>query len=320
MIVKPRIRSRLLAFVAFGVFCLGSSSSLSAGELAERIMGYFPGKWIIKTADGDVGGEVEWSRVAGGKAVSGSGKQEGQPSFSMAGWDAEKELWIHNWFESDGTHGYLEVESFADGVYKGKAVITSGDGKVASGPWQNKILDKNSFEITTPSIQGGIEKSYWFRADANETPRHVKDAIGRLVGEWSCETTVDGETVKWELECQWSPDESSITYNWSGTDIVTGQTNSGSGILGWDAVKQLVVELEIDADGSTYRSTHHILENGDWTSPTKGSTIIDGKRVHVESHRVFTWPSNDEWRGRDTKRMIDGVPVEETTTVCKRKN
>jgi hypothetical protein len=126
--------------------------------------------------------------------------------------------------------------------------------------------------------------------------------------------------VEWEAELRWSPDESSITYSWSGTDVVTGQENSGSGILGWDAVKQLVVELEIDADGSTYRSTHHILENGDWTSPSKGSTIVDGKRVQIESYRVFTWPSgDDEWRVRDTKRIIDGVPAEDTTSVCKRK-
>ena len=106
---------------------------------------------------------------------------------------------------------------------------------------------------------------------AQEMPGHVKKAIGRLVGQWSCETTVDGEKVTWDLECRWSPDESSVIYSWSGTDIVTGKPNSGSGILGWDAVKQLVVELEIDSDGSTYRSTHHILENGEWRSPTKGS-------------------------------------------------
>ena len=198
-------------------------------------------------------------------------------------------------------------------------MITSGDGEVASGPWQNKILDKDSFEITMPSIEGGTEKSCWFRANANGMPKYVKDAIGRLVGQWSCETKVDGETVKWEVECRWSPDESSISYNWSGTDIVTGQENSGSGILGWDAVKQLVVELEIDADGSTYRSTHHILENGDWTSPTKGSTIVDGKRVQIESYRVFTWPSKDEWRGRNTNRIVDGVPAEDTSSVCRRK-
>lgn len=153
---------------------------------------------------------------------------------------------------------------------------------------------------------------------AQEMPTHVKKVIGRLVGQWSCETTVDGKKVTWDLKCHWSPDESSVMYSWSGTDIVTGKPNSGSGILGWDAVKQLVIELEIDSDGSTYRSTHHILENGEWRSPTKGSTMIEGKPVHVESYRVFKWPSDDEWHGTSTDKMIDGKPQSDDTSICRR--
>ena len=154
---------------------------------------------------------------------------------------------------------------------------------------------------------------------AQEMPSYVKKAIGRLVGQWSCETMVEGKKVTWDLECHWSSDESSVIYSWAGTDIVTGKPNSGSGILGWDAVKQLVVELEIDADGSTYRSTHHILESGEWRSPTKGSTIVDGKPVHVESYRVFKWPSDDEWHGKSTDKMIDGKPQPDDTSVCRRR-
>ena len=164
-----------------------------------------------------------------------------------------------------------------------------------------------------------LMSSFVSQAGAQAIPPHVKDAITKLVGEWTCETEIDGKKSPWEFFCQLSPDETSVTYYWSGTDIHTGKKNSGSGILGWDATKQLVVELEIDADGTTFSSTHHILENGEWRSPTVGSTMIDGKPVHLESLRFFTFTGDGEWHGRDTNRMLGGKPQPDSVSVCKRK-
>ncbi len=121
------------------------------------------------------------------------------------------------------------------------------------------------------------------------------------------------------MVCRWSLDKTALTYDWSGTDFITGEKNSGAGILGWDAVKQMVVELEIDADGSTFKSTHHNLKNGNWRSPTKGSMIIDGKPIQLKSLRFFDWKSNDEWHGTTKNRMLDGKPKPDVTTIVKQK-
>lgn len=155
-------------------------------------------------------------------------------------------------------------------------------------------------------------------ASGQEMPDHVKQSLGKLTGEWTSETTAEGRKSSWVFECHWAPDESAVLYHWSGQDMITGKANSGSGMLGWDAAKQLVVELEIDSDGSTYRSTHHILETGEWRSPTTGSTVVDGKTVHVEMYRHFEFPTDDEWRGKCFNIMVDGKPQADTVTVSKK--
>ena len=156
--------------------------------------------------------------------------------------------------------------------------------------------------------------------EAQSIPPHVRKAIAQLAGDWTCETEIDGKKNSWELHCQLTPDKTSVTYQWSGKDINTGKQNSGSGILGWDGVKQLVVELEIYVDGTTYRSTHHILKSGKWRSPTVGSTFVDGKPVHTESLREFTFSDDGKiWRGRDINRILDGKPLPDAATICRRK-
>jgi hypothetical protein len=130
---------------------------------------------------------------------------------------------------------------------------------------------------------------------------------------------VDGKKSSWEITCKWSADNKCVTYYWSGTDILTGKPNSGSGIVGWDAAKQTIIEQEIDADGSTFSATHQILENGEWRSPTKGTSIIDGKPVELASIRVFELKSDKELVVTGTKRMVGGKPAPNDVSVCKRK-
>ena len=66
-------------------------------------------------------------------------------------------------------------------------------------------------------------------------------------------------------------------------------------MLGWDAARQIVVEHEIGADGSTFHGTHHISKDGSWISPYEGSTVVDGKPVFFESYRKIAFASQDEW-------------------------
>ena len=90
-------------------------------------------------------------------------------------------------------------------------------------------------------------------------------------------------------------------------------------VLGWDAAKQLAVELEIDSDGSTFKSTHQISESGQWLIPTEGTSMVDGKPLHVESFRVLTLKSNDEWEVTGTHRVIGGKPAPHDVSKMRRK-
>jgi hypothetical protein len=157
------------------------------------------------------------------------------------------------------------------------------------------------------------------QASAQSAPPHVEKAVAKLIGEWTAESNIDGEIFRWEVSIKPSPNGKSILYFWKGTDIVSGQESSGTGIIGWDAGKQLPYEVDLEADGAVYRSTHRITESGEWTSATEGTSVVDGKPVHVESYRVFKFKSNDEFTVIEGHRVIDGKPASDAVSVFKRK-
>jgi len=109
------------------------------------------------------------------------------------------------------------------------------------------------------------------------------------------EHTVGGKSTQSEIVVKWANDESVLVFTWKGTDPLSGKKTSSTGILGWDAAKRLVVEYEIDEDGSTFHGTHHIAKDGTWFSPYQGSVVVDGKPQYFESHRTFKFVSEDQW-------------------------
>ncbi len=152
--------SRCLA-IAVGVCVVFSVNSVSAEDIPTRILKYFPGKWAMKSAA--MNGTVQWRIVAGGKAIAGAGKHEGgEESFSMAGWDLSKKAWVHSWFTSDGSSGYLEISKFEKDTYVGKGRSVDAEGNTVSGAWRNKIIDENHFEITQETDEGPVV-SKWER-------------------------------------------------------------------------------------------------------------------------------------------------------------
>lgn len=136
-------------------------SSASAEDIAARSLNYFPGKWVMKTAEGT--GTVQWKKVAGGTAIAGAGQDDnGIKSHSMAGWDSSKKAWLHSWFSSDGSSGCLEITKFEKDTYIGTGRSVDAEGKTVTGPWRNKIIDNDHFEITHETEQRPIV-SKWER-------------------------------------------------------------------------------------------------------------------------------------------------------------
>jgi hypothetical protein len=133
------------------------------------------------------------------------------------------------------------------------------------------------------------------QALAQGMPDHVRGALGKLVGHWQMVLEDGDKKAVSEIDIKWANDKSVILFTWKGTDFTSGRKTSSTGIIGWDAVRQVVVEHEIGADGSTFHGTHHIAKDGTWVSPHEGSMVVDGKPVFFESHRKIVFVSKDKW-------------------------
>ena len=152
-----------------------------------------------------------------------------------------------------------------------------------------------------------------------EMPEHVRDALTKLVGDWKITTTIGDETIEWELSCNWSPTKDAIVYSWEGPDYVTQEPNTGTGIIGWDAAKQMAVEFETEGNGTVFTATHYISEKGEWTSPTKATGVTKDGTVYVEVQRTLLFEGDDVLIIHGKHRIINGKKVPDERSVFKRK-
>lgn len=130
---------------------------------------------------------------------------------------------------------------------------------------------------------------------ANQMPKHIMEALKQMTGQWAVETVVDGVTKVSEVDIEWAIEGSALRIARKGADAQGNMSATGTGIMGWDAARKLVVEYEINADGTTSHATHHVSQDGTWLSPISGIRLLDGKQVFYEEERVIEFKSNDEW-------------------------
>lgn len=140
---------------------------------------------------------------------------------------------------------------------------------------------------------------------AQGMPKTVKQQLGKLVGEWTIESRIEGTTAQAKLTSRWSPHEDCIVWHWSGTDAVSGTESTMTGMLGWDGLKERVFERGFSADGQTFTASHNISEKA-WRSPTKGTVLMDGTLKESKSLRVFEWKSDDVLVITQRNRELDG--------------
>lgn len=135
--------------LAIALFVGMLNSFCAAQDMVPQMLKYFPGKWEITSGGGNPAGQADWRLAAGGKVIAGPGvSQTGAESFAMAGWDANKKEWVHTWYEGDGTHGRITVTQFKDNTYEGTLYYVDKTGAGRTSKWQNKIIDKDNFEVT----------------------------------------------------------------------------------------------------------------------------------------------------------------------------
>jgi hypothetical protein len=157
------------------------------------------------------------------------------------------------------------------------------------------------------------------RVEAQQAmPPHVKKAMDAIVGNWIMETEIDGEKQQLDIEIEWAPTSTVLLYHWKGIDL-SGEENSGSGMMGWDAGKQAVLEQELDHNGSSLTSVHCITEDGEWTSPGRGTVVVDGEAKYSEAFRIFEIKGKDEWVVKGTKRFMNNKQLPDLVSTFRRK-
>ena len=174
-------------------------------------------------------------------------------------------------------------------------------------------------EVIVLTLLVGFLTSSSSVTDAGEMPAHVKATLGKIVGDWTMETEVDGKKRSSDFSIKWTINETVLIFTWSGIDAVTGEKASSTGILGWDAVRKLVVEHEVTSTGATYDGTHHIFEDGTWLSPYRGSGLVDGKAVFSETCRTIEIVSKDEWTVSGGDWSSGKAPQPDGKTILRRK-
>ena len=154
---------RMLPFCVFAcTFLLPLSARADENELVSRIVEYFPGKWDIKSEDGEPLGNVDWSAVSGGMSIAGPGSFDGMPTYHLAGWEPSKKIWLHTMHRKDGQHLRLELKKFVGDTYFGTSRLIESDGSVTEAKWENKVIDKDHFSISTHA-GGETTVTLWYR-------------------------------------------------------------------------------------------------------------------------------------------------------------
>lgn len=157
------------------------------------------------------------------------------------------------------------------------------------------------------------------QAVAQVMPDHVHKALGKLVGGWTMETVVGDRKFMSVANFKWSDDQTCLIGSAKGKSFVTGEDITTTEILGWDEAKKLVVEYAINGDGSGGTGTYMISEDGQWTGPLNGFSIIEGAPVYFEVFRLFNWKSDDEVQVKLTHMVGSAQRSPDMTVTFRRK-
>ena len=152
---------------------------------------------------------------------------------------------------------------------------------------------------------------------AQQMPTEVHENLGKLVGTWQVKTTIDNKPVTETVTLEWSSDQNTLRYDGKGKNFQTGESETFSGILGWDGTQKLVVERGFNSLGGTMTATLAVKGNT-WKSPTKSTDIVNGKITTETSDRIFKWKSDDQWSLMHTNQRINGKTEQDRISVFRK--
>ena len=143
-------------------------------------------------------------------------------------------------------------------------------------------------------------------ASAQTIPAHVHKTLNRLIGTWEVQTRIGNRVAIENATFEWTVGQSAVLYQGKGESFpATGKKVSFMGVLGWDAINQVIKEYGFDTGGGTFVATHRISKES-WTDNSESITLVEGKRASTKYKRTFTFQSDRAWTIEYRDLSLDG--------------
>ena len=177
--------------------------------------------------------------------------------YIVTGWDPRKKQIVETFSTSDGGHSKRVGKFHAKTrIWKCKENGVDGDGKQFSFDVDIHFVadDKIVWKGTNFKGQQPLPPlTFTFTrvkppAESDRIPEKALAALEFFVGSWEGETSVNGKSIGKSVgDRKWLPGRHAIQMETAGTE--DGRQRHGSGITGWDAEEEQLVEHWYTSDG-----------------------------------------------------------------------
>jgi hypothetical protein len=152
--------------------------------------------------------------------------------------------------------------------------------------------------------------------DPTPMPKEYRDQLSRYVGEWETETILGGTSYKGTFTGKMAPGGECLIYHGKSPGLIsTDVVIQGTGIIGWDPVKEQLKEVNFNTLGETC-TTMWTLENGTLKGIREGVILGQSTNSKVENHWV---KDGEEWEHRISNWILAGKEQDNVVTTFRRK-
>lgn len=247
---------------------------------------------------------------------------EGHPTekwLEIVSWDPQKAAIVHSILSPGSGSGsgvwsqvgdYWQLKwtsQWGASVYSGTSLMRAigADGFT----WQITEATKDGEAIADTPVSRCTKTD---TAQASGLPEDYLRFMEKLIGEWTLELTVDGDSMAADCEFVWAPEGHCVEYHGVGA---TG-TPSCSGLGGWDPAKRQAVFTEY-WNGGRKNVLHYSAVSPNVLEGTMAGTTADGKATSGKIRAVFTGPNECVFTAT---QVVEGDKVQpDQKTVFRRK-
>jgi hypothetical protein len=267
-------------------------------------------------------GEVSYTLAANGNVVVGRITTEnGDKELETWGWEPDTSTMVLKGYSSNGSNWHYEYTKVDSDEMKGEGHGILPDGSSWEGEATIKKEDGGfvvRIEGTTDGKEtvsiGKLTRKAFGDGEA-EVPKKVLDGIGLLVGRWETTTYVNGEKVGIaKSERNWVPGEYCLQIDFSAEE--DGSKRSGTGLFGWNAKTQQVVDHWFFAEGAYFTARYPLEKMGEKSWAGTFSFVeasgreVSGRCRLNRSTNGFEWTAWGDRNGEATVRKAVSHKIE----------